>query len=398
MSKTEWKEYKLGEITDSCLGKMLDAKKNRGIPQPYLANVNVRWGSFDLDDLPLMRFEESENERYGLKFGDIVVCEGGEPGRCAIWKDQVPNMKIQKALHRVRCHENVDYRFLYYYLLWAGKKGLFDQYCTGSTIKHLPGEKLKILPIRMPPLAEQQRIAKILSSLDDKIELNNAINRNLEEQAQAIFKSWFFDFEPFGEKIPKDWKNGKLGDIAEIKKKAFYPEKNPGLVVEHYSLPALDEKHYPVFEVADGIMSNKFTVSKESVLISKLNPDTKRIWRPYCISEHPICSTEFVVFEAINGSHRDYIYSIIDCAQFYDYMCSLITGCTNSHQRVSPDTLLEYPVSIPPKTVLKSFCDKITPIYEMVEKNVLENQRLTSLRDTLLPKLMSETLYNYSEK
>ena len=377
---------------------MLDAKKNRGIPQPYLANVNVRWGSFDLDDLPLMRFEESENERYGLKFGDIVVCEGGEPGRCAIWKDQVPNMKIQKALHRVRCHENVDYRFLYYYLLWAGKKGLFDQYCTGSTIKHLPGEKLKILPIRMPPLAEQQRIAKILSSLDDKIELNNAINRNLEEQAQAIFKSWFFDFEPFGEKIPKDWKNGKLGDIAEIKKKAFYPEKNPGLVVEHYSLPALDEKHYPVFEVADGIKSNKFTVSKESVLISKLNPDTKRIWRPYCISEHPICSTEFVVFEAINGSHRDYIYSIIDCAQFYDYMCSLITGCTNSHQRVSPDTLLEYPVSIPPKTVLKSFCDKITPIYEMVEKNVLENQRLTSLRDTLLPKLMSETLYNYSEK
>ena len=97
-------------------------------------------------------------------------------------------------------------------------------------------------------------------------------------------------------------------------------------------------------------------------------------------------------------AHIDYIYSIIDCAQFYDYMCSLITGCTNSHQRVSPDTLLEYPVSIPPKTVLKSFCDKITPIYEMVEKNVLENQRLTSLRDTLLPKLMSETLYNYSEK
>ena len=390
MSKTEWKEYKLGEITDSCLGKMLDAKKNRGIPQPYLANVNVRWGSFDLDDLPLMRFEESENERYGLKFGDIVVCEGGEPGRCAIWKDQVPNMKIQKALHRVRCHENVDYRFLYYYLLWAGKKGLFDQYCTGSTIKHLPGGKLKILPIRIPPLAEQQRIAKILSSLDDKIELNNAINRNLEEQAQAIFKSWFVDFESFGGKMPEDWKLGKLGDVAEIKKKAFHPEKNPGLIVEHYSLPALDEKYYPVFEVADGIKSNKFVVSKESVLISKLNPDTKRIWRPYCISENPICSTEFVVFESINGSHRDFLYSIIDSRQFYDFMGSLVTGCTNSHQRVSPETLLTFPIAIPPKTILKSFCDKITPIYEMFEKNVLENQRLTSLRDALLPKLMSK--------
>ena len=218
---------------------------------------------------------------------------------------------------------------------------------------------------------------------------DSTINRNLEEQAQAIFKSWFVDFEPFGRTMPEDWTIGKLSDIAEIKKKAFHPEKNPGLIVEHYSLPALDEKHYPVFEVTDGIKSNKFIVSKGSVLISKLNPDTKRIWRPYCISEYPICSTEFVVFEAINGSHRDYIYSIIDCALFYDYMCSLITGCTNSHQRVSPETLLEFPVSIPPKTVLKSFCDKITPIYEMIEKNVLENQRLTSLRDALLPKLMS---------
>lgn len=189
--------------------------------------------------------------------------------------------------------------------------------------------------------------------------------------------------------MPEDWKLGKLGDVAEIKKKAFHPEKNPGLIVEHYSLPAIDEKHYPVFEVADGIKSNKFVVSKESVLISKLNPDTKRIWRPYCISENPICSTEFVVFESINGSHRDFLYSIIDSQQFYDFMGSLVTGCTNSHQRVSPETLLTFPIAIPPKTILKSFCDKITPIYEMIEKNVLENQRLANLRDSTLPKLMS---------
>ena len=218
------------------------------------------------------------------------------------------------------------------------------------------------------------------------------INRNLEEQAQAIFKNWFIDFAPFGGERPEDWKLGKLGDVAEIKKKAFHPEKNPGLVVEHYSLPALDEKHYPVFEVADGIKSNKFVVSKESVLISKLNPDTKRIWRPYCISENSICSTEFVVFESINGSHRDFLYSIIDSKQFYDFMGSLVTGCTNSHQRVSPETLLTFPVAISPKTILKSFCDKITPIYEMIEKNVLENQRLANLRDSMLPKLMSGEL------
>lgn len=92
----KWEKVKLGNVTDSCLGKMLDQNKNKGDYQPYLANVNVRWGEFDLEDLPLMKFEESEQERYELKYGDLVICEGGEPGRCAIWKEQIPNMKIQK--------------------------------------------------------------------------------------------------------------------------------------------------------------------------------------------------------------------------------------------------------------------------------------------------------------
>ena len=135
-----WEKVKLGDIIDSCLGKMLDQQKNRGEFQPYLANVNVRWGTFDLDDLPQMRFEENEQERYGLRYGDLVVCEGGEPGRCAIWKEQIPNMKIQKALHRVRAHDGLDYRYLYYWFLWSGKRGALEQYFTGATIKHISPE------------------------------------------------------------------------------------------------------------------------------------------------------------------------------------------------------------------------------------------------------------------
>ena len=150
-----WEKVKLGEVTDSCLGKMLDQNKNKGILQQYLANVNVRWGSFDLDNLSEMRFEEHEQERYGLKYGDLVICEGGEPGRCAIWKEQVPNMKIQKALHRVRVHDELDYRYLYYWFLLAGKRGALDQYFTGATIKHMPGDKLKTIEIEKPPLKIQ---------------------------------------------------------------------------------------------------------------------------------------------------------------------------------------------------------------------------------------------------
>ncbi len=97
---SEWKKMRLGDISDMCLGKMLNKETNKGEFQPYLANINVRWGSFDLTNLDMMRFEKSEHDRYGLKFGDIVMCEGGEPGRCAIWKEEIPDMKFQKALHR----------------------------------------------------------------------------------------------------------------------------------------------------------------------------------------------------------------------------------------------------------------------------------------------------------
>jgi type I restriction enzyme S subunit len=100
VSKLQWEQNTLSEIADLCLGKMLDQNKNRGVLMPYLANVNVRWGEFIVGDLRDMRFEDHERERYGLKHGDIVMCEGGEPGRCAIWKEQIPGMMIQKALHR----------------------------------------------------------------------------------------------------------------------------------------------------------------------------------------------------------------------------------------------------------------------------------------------------------
>jgi type I restriction enzyme, S subunit len=108
-----WVTKRLDAVADFCLGKMLDEKKNRGEFLLYLANINVRWGAFDLDNLRQMRFEPHEMDRYGLRYGDIVMCEGGEPGRCAIWKDQRSGMMIQKALHRIRPHGCLDHRFLF---------------------------------------------------------------------------------------------------------------------------------------------------------------------------------------------------------------------------------------------------------------------------------------------
>ncbi|MCR2794927.1 restriction endonuclease subunit S [Enterobacter kobei] len=194
--ESDWTQAKLGDYIDSCLGKMLDKNKNTGEYHPYLGNSNVRWGEFELDDLAEMKFEAHEHTRYGLKKGDLIICEGGEPGRCAIWEDEIPNMKIQKALHRVRTLPGLDSEYLYYWFLFSTRAGHIEPFFTGTTIKHLTGKALKEIPIRIPPLTYQQYSAKLLRGIDKKITLNRQINQTLEHMAQALFKSWFVDFDP----------------------------------------------------------------------------------------------------------------------------------------------------------------------------------------------------------
>lgn len=228
----KWERVRLGDVTDSCLGKMLDKAKNKGEYQPYLANVDVRWGSFNLDNLSEMRFEDNEQERYGLKYGDLVICEGGEPGRCAIWKDQIPNMKIQKALHRVRVHDCLDYRFLYYWFLLAGKTGALEQYFTGATIKHMPGEKLKSVLIDMPPIEVQRHIANILWVYDNLIENNQKQIKLLEEAAQRLYKEWFVDLRfpghettPIVDGVPEGWTYKPFSEVFDYVRGKSYTSK-----------------------------------------------------------------------------------------------------------------------------------------------------------------------------
>lgn len=190
-----WHIKILDELSDMCLGKMLDKQKNKGNYHYYLRNVSVRWGKFDLADLEQMRFEDSEIDRFELKKDDLVICEGGEPGRCAIWKDAVPNMKIQKALHRVRVKNMLSVKFLFLYLYYAGMSGLLEKYFTGTTIKHLTGRELKKVEIPLPTFFEQQLIVSELESkltYCDKIE--ETISQSLlqaETLRQSILKKAF---------------------------------------------------------------------------------------------------------------------------------------------------------------------------------------------------------------
>lgn len=219
-----WKAVLLAEIADISLGKMLDKAKNKGEPLPYLANINVRWGDFDLEDLRTMRFEAHELERYSLNAGDIVMCEGGEPGRCALWRDHHHRMMLQKALHRIRpAPQTADSTYLYYYFLNTGKQNGFAPYFTGATIKHLPREQLAKFPIRLPSLSKQQRIGAVLSSYDNLITTNQRRIALLEEASRLIYREWFIRLRFPGREsialkngIPENWKKANLFEICAV--------------------------------------------------------------------------------------------------------------------------------------------------------------------------------------
>lgn len=180
-----------------------------------------------------------------------------------------------------------------------------------------------------------------------------------------------------------------MGDVATISTKAFNPQKEPITILEHYSIPAFDENKFPTFESSSNIKSNKFIIDSSCFLISKLNPTTKRVWKPYCLSGCAVCSTEFIVYRAKDNNLSDFLYSVIDSQSFTNYMCAHVNGTTGSRQRTTPSETLSYKLLLPSQDILEKFQSTVSPMYNLIRINSIENNRLRKLRDTLLQKLLS---------
>ena len=381
----KWEKVKLGDVTDSCLGKMLDQHKNKGTLQPYLANVNVRWGGFDLDDLSMMKFEDHEEDRYGLKYGDLVICEGGEPGRCAIWKDEIPNMKIQKALHRVRVHEEIDYRYLFYWFLLAGKRGALDQYFTGATIKHMPGDKLRTIEIEKPPLPIQRKIADILSAYDDLFENNQKQIKLLEEAAQRLYKEWFIDLRfpghettPIHDGIPEGWEIKRLVEIADVQYgfafdgSLFNSSGNGTPIVRIRNIPNGTTGDYTT-ETAD----EQFMVKNGDIVVgmdgefhinSWSGDDSYLVQRTCCI-------------KPLQPNIKGWLlWAIHDPIKFFE---KTLVGATVAHlgkKHIDTIELLTAP---------EKYYEPFSALFDRRQSLLNQNRKLAEARDRLLPKLMS---------
>jgi type I restriction enzyme S subunit len=192
--ESEWINKSISELAEYSLGKMLDKQKNRGELRPYLRNVNVRWFDFDLSDVLEMRFLPNESDKYRVSAGDVVVCEGGYPGRAAIWIDEDP-MYFQKALHRVRFHEPIHSKWFVFYLYSQSCSGRLNQHFTGSGIQHFTGAALGRFTIPVAPKKQMIELIKVMEELQDQVQNLEAVYQNklalLETLKQSLLHQAF---------------------------------------------------------------------------------------------------------------------------------------------------------------------------------------------------------------
>jgi type I restriction enzyme, S subunit len=186
-----WTRVQLADVASTQLGRMLSSRRETGAhAKPYLRNRDVQWGEINVEDLPVMDFAPEDEARFRLVEGDVLVCEGGEVGRAAVWKGQLEECYYQKALHRVRTSDELVPTYLRYLLEHYAGVRAFEQFTSGSTIAHLPQEDLRRLPVDLPPNAEQIRIVEAieerLSHVDAGVRAIQRITRGLQRLRASV--------------------------------------------------------------------------------------------------------------------------------------------------------------------------------------------------------------------
>jgi type I restriction enzyme S subunit len=296
----------------------------------------------------------------------------------------------------------------------------YRQYSDKAAVPGVNRNHLHEAIVKIPALAEQERIAKTLATLDRRIDLLRQTNTTLEAIAQALFKSWFVDFDPVHAKaegrepeamdaataslfpsefdeselglIPEGWKPLAFGDAAYLSKGSVNPLAAPNAKFDHYSLPAFDAGQLPVCEAGGEIKSNKTPVLPGAVLVSKLNPHIPRIWPVGATGANAVCSTEFLVWVPKAPASSVFVYSLASSQPFNSAMRQLVTGTSNSHQRVKPDQLNGLCVCAASDAALEAFASMASPLLQRILDNRQQSATLAHLRDTLLPRLISGKL------
>ena len=402
----EWKEVDIEqtsiEIIDGDRGK--NYPKNNELTNSgyclFLSAANVTKNGLQFSNNSFITKEKDALLRKGkLMPKDIVLTTRGTVGNVGFYSDDVPypNMRINSGMVIIRPGEDFDTMFLYQYLRSCYFRAQITQFQSGSAQPQLPISTLQKMKVIKPDIDAQRRIASILSSLDRKIELNNKINADLEEMAQAIFKNWFVDFEPFKDgkfvdselgMIPEEWKIGTLGDITK-NKSAKVKERNEVKVLSPVTTGelVLSEEYFTKQVFSSSIAKYKI-VNKGDFAYNPARVNIGSLGRNEfdfdgCVS--PV----YVVFSVLDG-YENYFDLFRKTDFFKDSVASLAIG--GVRQSLSYDDLSSIEVIIPSENAVEEFNNLYNQMKKTIKANKLENSHLSTLRDTLLPRLMSGEL------
>jgi type I restriction enzyme S subunit len=386
VDKSEWKEYRLEKLcTDISYGYTESANVNPIGPK-FLRITDIVPNRINWENVPYCKISTANFQKYKLEKGDIVIARtGATTGYNKTIKEDVKSV-FASYLIRYKIDTNIAYPFFIGYVLQSRAwYDYVDAIAGGSAQPGANAKQLGSFDILLPPLPEQRAIASALSSLDDKIDLLHQQNATLEKMAETLFRQWFV------EEAKEEWEMGSISDIAIHSKIPVLPQKESSVVYNHYSIPAFDSNKNPIKELGREIQSNKYSVLKHSILFSKLNPHKdKRIWLLQNeVESKSICSTEFQVILPKHQNYLYFLYSWLSYNENYSKIASGVGGTSGSHQRIDSATIFSFQCPIVSIDFIDNYNQKVESLFKKQVINQTQIRTLTTLRDTLLPKLMS---------
>ena len=402
-----WKEYRLGDISKTIqtgpFGSQLHQSDyvDDGIPCIMPKNIGQHL-NINCEEIAKVKPEDLNRlSRYKVIYGDIVYSRRGDIEKCAYITKEQTGWLCGTGCLNVRINEDLaDSKFIAYYLSLPNTKSWLKKSAVGTTMLNLNTSILADVPITMPSLDEQRAIASILSSLDSKIENNRKICANLEAQAQALFKHWFIDFAPFKDgkfveselgMIPEGWRVGKLGDVTEFLngfafKSSSFVSKGKYKVI---TIKAVQDGKL-ITDSADEIEDLSLNIPSHCVLkigdiLLSLTGNVGRV----CIvtQDNLVLNQRVCILNPRNLIDRGYVYTLSRTKLLKTRMINIAKGTAQAN--LSPVETSKLSIVVPPRYILDKFGIIANEYMSEIISAYQENQRLSSLRDTLLPKLMS---------
>ncbi len=353
-----------------------------------------------MDRVPL---NDAEAEKFLLHPGDLLfarqslVLEGA--GKCSIFLGDDEPVTFESHVPRVRLDEQkADPSFYFYYLQsHHGQSAIRSIVEQGAGASGIRGSDLQSLKVLWYPPAEQHAIARILGAQDDKIELNRRMNQTLEAMTRALFRSWFVDFDGVPQEdmqesglglIPKGWRVGTLGDVAEHPRRSVQPEEieaaTPYIALEHMPKRCIALADWGM---GVGLESNKYEFKRGEILFGKLRPYFHKVG---VAPLDGVCSTDIVVIAPKSPAWFGFVLVHASSDEFVEYTNAGSTG--TKMPRTSWREMSRYAVVLPPESIAIAFNQQVQQMTEKIISNIHESRSLAALRDTLLPRLISGQL------